>query len=343
MAAARSSSDQGGSRAGISTRTRARPAPRNAPGRPGGRLARGRSGFRGASAPSAPSRKTDDRGPRGTTEERPFRRINGSRPDRSRPPGIPDPTAPRNSNGGRRGTNRGPGTTAPAGKPSRRAFTGPDSAVPIRVTGRWARRPVVLTGNPGGPAGSGESPMSHGGIQRGAVAFACRRGQTRTGGPRKFHDGTANRPRRANTPPPGSAAESGFEAGGAAPAIFPKNPTIGGLRRSGALRKRRSPKGRGRSSGVEHYLAKVRVVSSNLIARSKLSACLVGMAGAARAGVWCLRIPGAASLVTAACLYGQPPGGCERPTSGRHRRMAARIRAALIDASNRNSLRSARR
>ena len=29
-----------------------------------------------------------------------------------------------------------------------------------------------------------------------------------------------------------------------------------------------SPNGRGRSSGVEHYLAKVRVVSSNLIARS---------------------------------------------------------------------------
>ncbi len=32
-----------------------------------------------------------------------------------------------------------------------------------------------------------------------------------------------------------------------------------------------SPKGCGRSSGVEHYLAKVRVVSSNLIARSKFS------------------------------------------------------------------------
>ena len=32
-----------------------------------------------------------------------------------------------------------------------------------------------------------------------------------------------------------------------------------------------APNGCGRSSGVEHYLAKVRVVSSNLIARSKIS------------------------------------------------------------------------
>src|SRR6056297_1694207 len=32
-----------------------------------------------------------------------------------------------------------------------------------------------------------------------------------------------------------------------------------------------APNGCGRSSGVEHYLAKVRVVSSNLIARSKFS------------------------------------------------------------------------
>ena len=33
----------------------------------------------------------------------------------------------------------------------------------------------------------------------------------------------------------------------------------------------RPPTGRGRSSGVERYLAKVNVVSSNLIARSKFS------------------------------------------------------------------------
>ena len=44
-------------------------------------------------------------------------------------------------------------------------------------------------------------------------------------------------------------------------AIFP----LAALRHYGYLR---LTHGRGRSSGVEHYLAKVRVVSSNLIARS---------------------------------------------------------------------------
>ncbi len=43
------------------------------------------------------------------------------------------------------------------------------------------------------------------------------------------------------------------------------------LRPPAALYKSPLTQGRGRSSGVEHYLAKVRVVSSNLIARSKNS------------------------------------------------------------------------
>ena len=51
---------------------------------------------------------------------------------------------------------------------------------------------------------------------------------------------------------------------------FSPRPAIFLLQPPGRVYKSPSPKGCGRSSGVEHNLAKVRVVSSNLIARSNL-------------------------------------------------------------------------
>ena len=90
---------------------------------------------------------------------------------------------------------------------------------------------------------------------------------------KRFHTlAQAFRPIWANHPGTGTPHKAPCPAATRRPAParqrFSPRPAIFLLQPPGRVYKSPSPKGCGRSSGVEHNLAKVRVVSSNLIARS---------------------------------------------------------------------------